>query len=141
MLRTFSIQTPVFTLLYRGYDIEVSRAPAGWRVGVYPRTADLPILRCGEAYACDQDAAVIEAKRRVDGKHLGSPYPIQISPTPRASRWDPRSDGLEAGGLRDGPLGHAFVVAWLAEKAKSGSTDRDAPLPHMAIWRASQGPC
>ena len=36
MLRTFSIQTPVFTLLYRGYDIEVSRAPSGWRVGVYP---------------------------------------------------------------------------------------------------------
>ena len=67
MLRTFSIQTPVFTLLYRGYDIEVSRAPSGWRVGVYPRTADLPILRCGKAYACDQDAAVIEAKRRVDG--------------------------------------------------------------------------
>ena len=67
MLRTFSFQRPVFTLLYRGYDIEVSRAPSGWRVGVYPRTADLPILRCGEAYACDQDAAVIEAKRRVDG--------------------------------------------------------------------------
>src|SRR6478736_9471763 len=67
MLRTCSIQTPVFTLLYRGYDIEVSRAPSGWRVGVNPRTADLPILRCGEAYAGDQDAAVIEAKRRVDG--------------------------------------------------------------------------
>ena len=62
-----SIQTPIFTLLYRGYDIEVSRAPSGWRVGVYPRTPDLPILRCREAYACDQDAAVIEAKRRVDG--------------------------------------------------------------------------
>jgi integrase len=29
MLGTFSIQTPVFTLLYRGYDIEVSRAPSG----------------------------------------------------------------------------------------------------------------
>src|SRR6478736_804036 len=67
MLRTFSIQMPVFTLLYRGYDIEVSRAPSGWRVGVYPRTADLPILRRGEVCACDQDAAVIEAKRRVDG--------------------------------------------------------------------------
>ena len=67
MLRSTWIQTPIFTLLYRGYDIEVSRAPSGWRVGVYPRTADLPILRCGEAYACDQDTAVIEAKRRVDG--------------------------------------------------------------------------
>ena len=95
-----------------------------------------------------------------DGKHLGSPYPIQISPTPRASRWDPRSGGLEAGGLRDGPLDHAFVVAWLAEKAKSGSTDRDArfrtwlygeqvkdrvdrairveSLPRSRTWRASQ---
>jgi hypothetical protein len=67
MLRTFSIQTPIFTLLYRGYDIEVSRAPCGWSIGVYPRTADLPILRRVEVYACDQEAAVIEAKRRVDG--------------------------------------------------------------------------
>ena len=66
MHRTFSIQTPVFTLLYRGYDIEVSRGPSGWRVGVYPRTSDLPILRRGEVYACDQDAAVIEARRCVD---------------------------------------------------------------------------
>jgi hypothetical protein len=66
MLRTTWIQTPIFTLLYRGYDIEVSRAPSGWRVGVYPRTSDLPILRRGEVCACDQDAAVIEAKRFVD---------------------------------------------------------------------------
>src|SRR6476659_9788397 len=63
----FRTEAVSFVVLYRGYDIEVSRAPSGWRVGVYPRTADLPILRCGEAYACDQDAAVIEAKRRVDG--------------------------------------------------------------------------
>jgi hypothetical protein len=67
MLKAISLQRAIFTLLYRGYDIEVSRAPSGWQVGVYPRTADLPILHCGEAYACDQDAAVIEAKRRVDG--------------------------------------------------------------------------
>ena len=67
MLKAISLQRGNFTLLYRGYDIEVSRAPSGWRVGVYPRTADLPILRYGEAYACDQDAAVNEAKRRVDG--------------------------------------------------------------------------
>ena len=66
MLRTTWIQTPIFTLLYRGYDIEVSRAPSGWRVGVYPRTSDLPILRRREVCACDQDAAVIEAKRFVD---------------------------------------------------------------------------
>ena len=66
MLKPSSLQRVIFTLLYRGYDIEVCRAPSGWRVGVYPRTADLPILRCGETYACDQDAAVIDAKRRVD---------------------------------------------------------------------------
>ena len=29
-------------LLYRGYQLEVRRAPSGWRVGIYPRTADLP---------------------------------------------------------------------------------------------------
>ena len=34
-------------LVYRGYDLEVRRAASGWRVGIYPRTADLPILgRC-----------------------------------------------------------------------------------------------
>jgi hypothetical protein len=63
----FRGQAISFIVLYRGYDIEVSRAPSGWRVGVYPRSADLPILRRGEVCACDQDAAVIEAKRRVDG--------------------------------------------------------------------------
>ena len=26
-----------FTVVYRGYDIEVSRGPTGWRAGVYPR--------------------------------------------------------------------------------------------------------
>ena len=31
-------------LVYRGYDLEVKRAPSGWRVGIYSRTADLPIL-------------------------------------------------------------------------------------------------
>ena len=66
MLRTTWSQLPIFTLLYRGYDIEVSRAPSGWRVDVYPRSPDLPILRRGEVCACDQDAAVIEAKRCVD---------------------------------------------------------------------------
>ena len=27
-------------LVYRGYDLEVRRAPSGWRVGIYPRSAD-----------------------------------------------------------------------------------------------------
>ena len=59
-------QRPVITLLYRGYGFEVCRSPFGWRVGVYPRTPDLPILGRGEVFAGDQDAAVIEAKRCVD---------------------------------------------------------------------------
>ena len=34
-------------LLYRGYRLEVRCAPSGWRVGIYPRSTDLPILsRC-----------------------------------------------------------------------------------------------
>jgi hypothetical protein len=59
--------TATFTVLYRGYDIEVSRAPSGWRAGVYPRSTDLPILRRCEIQACDQDQAVMEAMDRVDG--------------------------------------------------------------------------
>jgi hypothetical protein len=54
-------------LVYRGYDLELTRAPSGWRVGIYPRTADLPILRRCEVYALDQDEAVVVAKQRVDG--------------------------------------------------------------------------
>jgi hypothetical protein len=59
-----------FTLIYRGYDLEVTRAPSGWLVGVYPRSADLPILRRSDLYASDQDKAVIQAKNRIDGALL-----------------------------------------------------------------------
>ena len=55
-----------FTLIYRGYDLEVTRAPSGWFVGVYPRSADLPILSRSDFYASDQDKAVVQAKDRVD---------------------------------------------------------------------------
>ena len=67
LLMLASYETATFTVLYRGYDIEVSRAPSGWRANLYPRSADLPILRRCEIQACDQDAAVIEAMDCVDG--------------------------------------------------------------------------
>ena len=54
-------------LLYRGYQLEVRRAPSGWRVGIYPRTADLPILSRCEVIAVDQHEALVMAKHRVDG--------------------------------------------------------------------------
>jgi hypothetical protein len=57
-------------LVYRGYDLEVTRAPFGWRVGISPRTADLPILRRCEVFASDQDEAVVAAKMSVDGLSL-----------------------------------------------------------------------
>ena len=34
------------TLIYRGYDLELTRATAGWWVRGFPRSADLP--SCGE---------------------------------------------------------------------------------------------
>ena len=55
-----------FTLIYRGYDLEVTRASSGWMVGIYPRRADFPILRQSHFYAGDQDEAVIQAKDRID---------------------------------------------------------------------------
>ena len=67
MLRTYATEPATITVRYRGYDIEVSRVPSGWRAGVYPCRADLPILRRSEVHACDQDEAVIEAMDRVDG--------------------------------------------------------------------------
>ena len=57
-------------LVYRGYDLEVTRAPFGWRVGIYPRTADLPILRRCEVFGSDQDEAVVAAKMSVDSLSL-----------------------------------------------------------------------
>ena len=67
LMRFQSVASADFRVTYRGYDIEVTRASAGWRVGVYPRTADLPILRRSEVYAGDPDRGVVEAKDRVDG--------------------------------------------------------------------------
>ena len=46
-------------LVYRGYQLEVRRAPTGWRVGIYPRTADLPILSRCEVIALDQQEALV----------------------------------------------------------------------------------
>ena len=54
-------------LLYRGYQLEVRRAPSGWRVGIYPRSPDLPILSRCEVIAVEQHEALVMAKRRVDG--------------------------------------------------------------------------
>ena len=56
-----------FTVVYRGYDLDVTRALSGWRVGVHPKRADLPILGRSEVYAHDQDEAVVQAKGRIDG--------------------------------------------------------------------------
>ena len=44
-----------FTVVYRGYDIEVSRGPTSWRAGVYRRSADLPILYRSEVQTSGQD--------------------------------------------------------------------------------------
>ena len=49
-------------LFYRGYDLEVRRAPSGWQVGIYPRSSDLPILSRCEVAALDQEEAVVMAK-------------------------------------------------------------------------------
>ena len=53
--------------LYRGYQLAVRRAPSGWRVGIYRRTADLPILSRCEVIAVDQHEALVMAEHRVDG--------------------------------------------------------------------------
>ena len=54
------------SLTYRGYDLELTRAPTGWLVGVYPRSADLPILSRSDFVARDEDRAVVQAKKRID---------------------------------------------------------------------------
>ena len=54
------------SLTYRGYDLELTRAPTGWLVGVHPRSADLPILSRSDFVARDEDRAVVQAKKRID---------------------------------------------------------------------------
>ena len=67
MLKPYAMEARSrFTLIYRGYDLEVTRTPSGWFVGVYPRSADLPILSRSDFYASDQDKAVVQARDRVD---------------------------------------------------------------------------
>ena len=53
--------------LYRGYQLKVRRAPSRWRVEIYPRTADPPILRRCEVIAVDQHEVLVMAKHQVDG--------------------------------------------------------------------------
>lgn len=59
-----------FKLAYRGYDLEVAHARSIWRVGIHPRRPELPILRRCEVFGPNQDAAIAEAKRRVDAAVL-----------------------------------------------------------------------
>ena len=67
MLRPYAAERALQSkLIYRGYDLELRRAPSGWQVGIYPRSADLPILS-REIFAPDPDEAVVMAKGRVDG--------------------------------------------------------------------------
>ena len=67
MLRLQAVARRRFTLVYRGYDVEITRSLSDWRVGVRPKTADLPILGDSEVYGSDMDQTVTEAKARIDG--------------------------------------------------------------------------
>ena len=55
------------TLVYRGYDLEITRAFPDWRVELHPKAADLPILGINQVYSSNRDQAVTEAKARIDG--------------------------------------------------------------------------
>jgi hypothetical protein len=59
-----------YKLGYRGYDLEVARDVSVWRVRIYTRHPELPILGRCEVYSQNQDEAVVEAKRRVDAALL-----------------------------------------------------------------------
>ena len=66
MLRLHAERALQSKLVYRGYDLEVRRAPTGWQVGIYPRSVDLPILSRCAIFAADPDEAVVMAKGCVD---------------------------------------------------------------------------
>jgi hypothetical protein len=54
------------TFAYRGYELELRRVFSWWQVGMYPRSADLPILSRSEFFARDEDRAIAHAKKRID---------------------------------------------------------------------------
>ena len=66
MLMSYAVRPLQSKLVYRGYDLEVRRAPSGWQVGIYPRSADLPILSRCESFAPYPNEAVVIAKGRAD---------------------------------------------------------------------------
>jgi hypothetical protein len=55
-------------LTYRGYDVEVSKDPMGWHLGVYPGRPDLPILaKSNFTVLCPRkDDALSAARKRID---------------------------------------------------------------------------
>ena len=58
-------------LVYRGYELAIKQAPSGWRVGIYPRTADLPILRrCGRSSPAIKTRPYWWRQGDVDGAYL-----------------------------------------------------------------------
>jgi hypothetical protein len=80
MLRPYAAERTIQSkLFYRGYDLELRRAPSGWQVGIYPRRADLPILGRNEIFARDPDEAVVMAKGRVDGATSSPEVPSFIN--------------------------------------------------------------
>ncbi len=55
------------TLVYRGYELEITREFSDWRVELHPKVADLPILGVNQVCSSDRDQAVTEARARIDG--------------------------------------------------------------------------
>ena len=58
--------SPTARLVYRGYALEVKPANVGWRVAVYPKRADLPILRYNEIFSREQHRALADARNCID---------------------------------------------------------------------------
>ena len=58
--------SPTARLIYRGYALEVRPANVGWRVAVYPKRADLPILRYNEIFSREQHRALADARDCID---------------------------------------------------------------------------
>jgi hypothetical protein len=59
--------SPTARLIYRGYALEVRPATVGWRVAVYPKRVDLPILQYNEIFSREQHQALADARDRIDG--------------------------------------------------------------------------
>ena len=88
MLRPYAAERVLQSkLVYRGYDLEVRRAPSGWQVGIYPRSDGALKGTLGTAKALYRFATLIRPLTCLQ-KKIAAPSTPQILQMVQPSRFN-----------------------------------------------------